>query len=290
MARRKRQSAFEVWVDLAARLPWWVCALLAVLSYVVLSRIAATPPQVTAYQPGKIGATLWPGIWFGLANLGQFVLPAIFGISAVVSAWRRAERRNLVADVAHAAHAEPFDGMSWQEFEQLVGEGFRLQGYSVEEVGSGGADGGVDLVLRRAGEKFLVQCKQWRAYRVGVDVVRQLYGVMAARGAAGGFVVTSGRFTEDAKTFAEGRNIELMDGERLHALVRAVQRRSGAAPAAKPPPVQTQTQMVPSYPMCDKPMMLRTARRGNSAGSSFWGCTGYPACRGTRAAALPRTP
>ncbi len=42
------------------------------------------------------------------------------------------------------------------------------------------------------------------ALKVGVDVVRELYGVMAAKGATGGFVVTSGRFTEDAKAFAQG--------------------------------------------------------------------------------------
>jgi restriction system protein len=42
---------------------------------------------------------------------------------------------------------------------------------------------------------------------VGVDVVRELYGVMATKGAAGGFVVTSGRFTDDANGFATGRNV-----------------------------------------------------------------------------------
>ena len=55
-------------------------------------------------------------------------------------------------------------------------------------------------------------CKQWKAFKVGVTVVRELYGVMAARGAAGGFVVTSGRFTEEATRFADDRNIRLIDG------------------------------------------------------------------------------
>jgi Restriction endonuclease len=50
--------------------------------------------------------------------------------------------------------------------------------------------GVVDLVLTRpgknVGEKFPVQCKQWRDVKVGVDLVRELYGVMAAKGATGG--------------------------------------------------------------------------------------------------------
>lgn len=45
------------------------------------------------------------------------------------------------------------------------------------ETGGGGAEGGVDLVLRRPGkngsEKFFFQCKQWRAFKVGVGVVRE---------------------------------------------------------------------------------------------------------------------
>ena len=35
-------------------------------------------------------------------------------------------------------------------------------------------------------------------------------------------------------------------------------------------------------PDCGRPMVLRTARRGRSAGSQFWGCAGFPSCTGTR--------
>ena len=37
-------------------------------------------------------------------------------------------------------------------------------------------------------------------------------------------------------------------------------------------------------PKCGKPMVLRTARNGANAGTRFWGCAGYPACKGTRVA------
>jgi four helix bundle suffix protein len=39
----------------------------------------------------------------------------------------------------------------------------------------------------------------------------------------------------------------------------------------------------PNCASCGKPMALRTARKGPRAGSQFWGCTGYPECKGTRA-------
>jgi four helix bundle suffix protein len=38
----------------------------------------------------------------------------------------------------------------------------------------------------------------------------------------------------------------------------------------------------PACPLCGKPMRERTARNGPHAGTAFWGCSGYPECRGTR--------
>jgi four helix bundle suffix protein len=38
----------------------------------------------------------------------------------------------------------------------------------------------------------------------------------------------------------------------------------------------------PACPECGKPMTRRKARSGKNAGKAFWGCTGYPDCRGVR--------
>jgi len=38
----------------------------------------------------------------------------------------------------------------------------------------------------------------------------------------------------------------------------------------------------PTCPDCGRPMRCRTARKGARAGTRFWGCPGYPECRGTR--------
>ena len=40
------------------------------------------------------------------------------------------------------------------------------------------------------------------------------------------------------------------------------------------------TDRIPECPQCGKPMVLRTARKGNNEGQSFWGCSGYPDCKG----------
>lgn len=294
MSRRKKSSLLEDLLDLLALLPWWVCLLLAGLSHVLLHRLAA-PLQASDFGTG---AVVQKALINAFATIGQYLAPLLCLAAAGLSAWRRKQRRGLIADVAQARSADALDGMNWREFELLVGQAFRQRGYRVIETGGGGPDGGVDLVLTKGGEKFLVQCKQWKAYKVGVDVVRALFGVMAARGSTGGFVVTSGRFTTDARDFARGRNIELIDGPRLFAMIQRARENQAPAESAVPMagadtaattkaaelPTKAQEQApTAACPRCGSAMKLRVARQGANAGNAFWGCVTYPACRGTRA-------
>ena len=223
MARKQRSSAFEDLIELVCLLPWWAGIGLAVVSYFVLHALA-TPDAVKAFDPKHLGDFLSSLFWRTLAFYGQFFIPIICVIGAAISAWKRFHRRALFNTIAYGDAPDKLDRMTWLEFELLVGEAFRLDGFAVEAQGGAGPDGGVDLVLRRSGEKFLVQCKQWRAMKVGVEIVRELYGVMAARGATGGFVVTSGMFTDAAKEFAEGRNVVLIDGRILLDTIERAER------------------------------------------------------------------
>jgi restriction system protein len=113
--------------------------------------------------------------------------------------------------------------MNWRQFEQLTGEAFRRQGYAVEETGLGGADGGIDLKLRKDGKTTLVQCKQWRNQQVNVKTVREMLGVLVHEGADAVKIVAFGDYTPDARRFAEGKSIELIHGVKLIATVRSVQ-------------------------------------------------------------------
>lgn len=47
-----------------------------------------------------------------------------------------------------------------------------------------------------------------------------------------------------------------------------------------PPEPSDRTDTIPSCPKCGKPMALRTAQKGNKTGKQFWGCSGYPECKG----------
>ena len=280
---RKRSSTAKDLVDIVALMPWWAGCALALVSYVLLHRVA-TQAIAASITPGQVGNALLQSVWHAFATVGQYLLPLVCLAGAAMSAYRRHQRQALVANAVSGKAADALDGISWQEFELLVGEAFRLQGYQVAETGGAGPDGGVDLVLRKGGEKFLVQCKQWKAFTVGVTIIRELYGVMAANGAAGGMVVTSGRFTDEANAFAEGRNVTLIDGP---ALLKMIKQAQAARQAGSKEPVTTaatapKAVIQPLCPSCSKPMVRRTAKKGDTAGSTFWGCVDFPACRGTR--------
>jgi len=251
MARRKPEEPTAIGelqaltrsaIGVVAWLPWWLGVLLAVAFFAGLHYVASQPrPEVHSmanlYQHG---GTL---LLRGLATIGQYVLPALCLAGAWLAWNEQRKRTQLLQQVTANPAADALDDITWQEFEVLVGEVFRRLGYHVEETGGGGADGGIDLILRRNGEKFLVQCKQWKAFRVSVEVVREMFGLMTAKGADGGFVVTSGRFTKPAREFAQGRNLSLIDGPALLEWLHQTQakeifrqRKPQAVPIAQTPP------------------------------------------------------
>jgi restriction system protein len=106
-----------------------------------------------------------------------------------------------------------------KQFEMAVGDGFRQRGYEVERY-AGPVDDGVDLALIRGRERRLVRCEQWRAQPIGVMVMHKLELAIAREGMQGGYVVTSGRFTREAREFAREHNIELVDEKNIDELIK----------------------------------------------------------------------
>ena len=113
--------------------------------------------------------------------------------------------------------------LSWRSLEDLVGEAYRRNGYAVMGNSDPGPDGGVDIVARKDGETVLVQCKQWKARRIGVGTVREMFGLLNAEKANEVHIVSSGYFTDDARAFARHKPIRLIDGPMLVQLVKRAQ-------------------------------------------------------------------
>jgi len=275
---RKKSSFFENLIEIASKLPWKVGIGLALVSYLGFHYLAAQqPPSFSAPDFKTYGQTIGNNVGkqllITMSLFLQYIVPVAFLIGAGISFFRRRRQAQLHRSVANDPSRDTLESMSWQEFEGLTAEVFRRKGFEVTERGGNGADGGVDLELRVGKDKYLVQCKQWRSNKVGVATVRELFGVMTAEGAVGGFVVASGEFTEDAKRFAEGRAIELVSTERILSMIDATRDTGLQRPRG---------QTTPDCPTCGQRMVKRTAKRGADSGSMFWGCSRYPACRGVR--------
>lgn len=264
---RRRQKHF---LELLAVAPWWVSIVVGLLVFVGCK---AAPSFLHSTSPALAGVNVLASL---LAEHAHFIA-FFFLIPAGISALGQFRRRRLLEQ---QSGIESIRDLSWQEFELLVGEAFRQEGFAVEENGGGGADGGVDLRLRRDGKTYLVQCKRWKERQVPVTAVRELYGLVAAEKADGAFFVSCGTFTPDAQRFADNNGVVLVNGDELVEAINSVQESSGKRPQS-PAPSSSQ----PPCPACGGQMVLRTAKRGANAGQRFWGCTSFPQCRGTVPAA-----
>lgn len=84
-------------------------------------------------------------------------------------------------------------------------------------------DGGIDIIAIHSqpilAGKYIIQCKDWKS-KVGVAFVRELYGVVSAENANKGILITSSTFTKGAEEFAQGKPLELIDGEQLERLIK----------------------------------------------------------------------
>ncbi len=277
MARRK-QTYLDDLIGISSKLPWWVGVALAIAAYVGLHGVAIRDVSAVA-QPGTMGDFVDPNLFQSLASVGQYGVPLVLLIGAALSVYGRSLRGTLSDPTTMGPDRGGLGNMSWQQFEFMVSEAFRRRGYSVAEKGRGGTVGVFDLVLKKQGETFLVHCKQWRAIKVGMRAVHELHEAMTARGAKGGFAVTSGVFTDEARAFAKARNIELMDGKVLRGLVRRVRQ---PARVSLRDPLSVLTTGAPFCPECQGRMMKRRSRHGEHGGKEFWRCLRHPDCTGKR--------
>jgi hypothetical protein len=181
----------------------------------------------------------------------------------------QARRRGDLLD-----HTSDLRLLSAAEFEVLVGELLRREGWTVHETGGHGQpDGGVDLRIQRGDRTRLVQCKRWDSRLLGVSEVRELAGTLMREGLPGnnGALITSSGFTPAATAEAAAIVLELVGRhELLHRLQQAGANQLIAA--------VRDVNHAHQCPRCADPMVLDHSPHG------WWiHCPNYAAgCKGKR--------
>jgi HJR/Mrr/RecB family endonuclease len=196
----------------------------------------------------------WPTLLLVLYNLGGTLLGALVLFAWFVVRIEAARRRELV-DWTTSLRL-----LTAEEFEWLVGEIFRREGFQVEETGrQEGPDGNVDLRLSKDGKQKVVQCKRWQSWSVGVDEIRKFAGTLVAENLPrdAGIFVTLSRFTSQAQEEAKRMGLTLVNGRELEDRRQRVRRSEPC-------------------PLCREAMVFDRSSRG------WWFRCVTPGCSGKR--------
>ena len=167
--------------------------------------------------------------------------------------------------------------LEWRRFEELCAAYFEALGFRADLAGAG-ADGGVAINLYQQGSQrtaMIVQCKPWTAYRVGIKPVRGLQSAMSSAQVGEGVLVTSGKFTQEARDFAVKEKISLIDGNEF------VDKMAALVPEKALALLKFATEgdfLTPTCPSCAIKMI---SRKSTTHGRRYWGCRNYPACKHT---------
>jgi restriction system protein len=163
--------------------------------------------------------------------------------------------------------------LEWRRFEELCAAYFEALGFRADLAGGGAA---INLYEQgSASASILVQCRPWNAYRVGIKPVRELRRAMASGNVGEGVLVTSGKFTLEARDFADAQRISLIDGDELLGKIGAL------VPEKALALLKLATQgdfLTPTCPSCGIKMI---PRKSTAHGRTYWGCRNYPGCKHT---------
>lgn len=216
-------DAGELWVGVASLLfPLWPVAMLMPIT-AKSGRRRAAPNLAQFLVVWVMLLALRLTLTFSGATPYGFLIPEplsstlfyVVGLMLLmVLGFRQIRLRGSARQARGATTTEDLLQVSPREFEQMVVELYTALGHKARRTGQTG-DHGVDVVVQaKSGEKWVVQCKRWRG-NVGEPVVRDFYGVVHHEKADKGTLITTGGFTPQAREWARGKPLTLVDGEQF---------------------------------------------------------------------------
>ena len=117
--------------------------------------------------------------------------------------------------------------MPRDEFTDLVARLYRALGHQAVCTYAKDANGVHVIVHAANGQKWIVQCRQWRG-AVGEAVVLDFIETMGREQAAQGAIITTAKFTPKARDCIKGKPLHLYDGDEFIQAMKRIQSRKQA--------------------------------------------------------------
>ena len=114
--------------------------------------------------------------------------------------------------------------MPRREFEALVADLYRALGHQAVCTHAVESNAAHVIVQAINGQKWIVQCRQWRG-AVGETVVREFLALMDREQAAQGAIITTAKFTPRARDQAKDKPLHLYDGDEFSQAIRRIRSR-----------------------------------------------------------------
>ena len=124
---------------------------------------------------------------------------------------------NPIANVS----ARKLDQMEGHEFEAYCAKVLKRNGYKNVHVTQGSSDYGADIIARKHGRKWVVQCKRYSTV-VGSAPIQEISAAMQYYQAKKAAVITNSTFTSNAKRLADANGILLIDGDTLSKMSKKI--------------------------------------------------------------------
>jgi len=197
-------------IDFLAQIPWWISVALSATFYLLLKFVVPYfETQASLVNEAHV-------------SLGPVFAPvvALAFLAPVTFSFLKSTKRKKLHALKDEIHS--IQQLSWHQFKDLVAEAYRQSGYTVMENSTFTSDPTVDLVMRKGANLYLVQCRYWQNRKLSIREVKNLFFHMHDKQASGVILLTTGIFTNQARHYAAGKPINLVDGIELVGLLSEV--------------------------------------------------------------------
>ena len=156
---------------------------------------------------------------FALLPKDLRVVGALSGLPFVVIAFLAARRQWKLPSAARVAETHSaLSTLGWPAFAELLQQGFRREGYSVEP----GDSGAVDFAIERRGRRALVSARRWKSARIGMEAVRALHDAREAAEAPDAIYIGLGSLTDSARSYAAEHRVAIWQSADLAQALRGL--------------------------------------------------------------------